>query len=71
MKICFTSNSSPWSKFSGGGQVFIHNIAINLRKLGHHVTVIYAGPEKKIGTERNKLNYNVEWGALYRVSLDS
>ena len=46
MKICFTTNSSPWSKFHGGGQIFIHNLAQELCELGHDVFVIYTGPKK-------------------------
>ncbi len=61
LKVCFTSNSSPWSKFSGGGQIFIHNIAKNLCNLGHHVTVIYTGKDNRTGSERIKQNYNINW----------
>jgi len=64
LKICFTSNSSPWTRFHGGGQVFVHNLAQNLGKLGHNVTVLYTGPAYNPPTISASCNYKVEW-ALY------
>lgn len=62
LKICFTSNSSPWTKFHGGGQIFVHNIAEALSKLGHEITVLYAGPDKQIPSKDNeKFDYRIAW----------
>ena len=61
LRICFTSNSSPWSKFHGGGQIFIHNVAKNLNKMGHFVVVLYTGPNSKSASEDFTSNYKKEW----------
>ena len=61
LRICFTSNSSPWSKFHGGGQIFIHNIAKNLNKMGHRVVVLYTGPNSESASEDLNSNYKKEW----------
>jgi glycosyltransferase involved in cell wall biosynthesis len=57
LKICFTTNASPWSKFHGGGQIFIHNLAQKLSLLGHEIFVIYTGPKSTKIKRNRKLNY--------------
>ena len=64
LRICFTSNSSPWTKFHGGGQVFVHNIAEQLARMGHLVTVLYTGPRDRRLLAPRVCSYNREW-ALY------
>ena len=61
MKICFTTNSSPWTKFHGGGQIFVHNVAEKLSSKGHQVTVIYTGPGVKPSSGIPACGYRVEW----------
>jgi glycosyltransferase involved in cell wall biosynthesis len=60
LKICFTTNSSPWTKFHGGGQIFVHNLAQALSNFGHQVTVIYTGPGFP-STDTIKYDYRTEW----------
>ncbi len=44
LRICFTSNSSPWSRFSGGGQRVVHELAGGLARRGHdQITSYFAG----------------------------
>jgi glycosyltransferase involved in cell wall biosynthesis len=57
LKICFTTNSSPWSKFSGGAQIFIHNLAQSLTELGHKITVIYTGSRNRLSHGEKELKY--------------
>ena len=42
MKICLTVNSSPWSKFKGGGQLAVHQLACALIDQGQEVHVVYS-----------------------------
>jgi glycosyltransferase involved in cell wall biosynthesis len=42
MKICLTINSSPWSKFKGGGQLAVHHLACALSAKGHEVHALYS-----------------------------
>ena len=42
MKICLTVNSSPWSKFKGGGQLAVHQLACALSSQGQEVHVVYS-----------------------------
>jgi glycosyltransferase involved in cell wall biosynthesis len=42
MKICLTVNSSPWSRFKGGGQIAVHHLASALCGKGHDVVVLYS-----------------------------
>ncbi|MEC7640849.1 MAG: glycosyltransferase family 4 protein, partial [Nitrospinota bacterium] len=60
MKICFTVNSSPWSKFKGGGQITVHHLASAISGKGHEVHVLYS----KCRSERVKppeVNYRIHW----------
>jgi len=61
LKICFTTNSSPWTRFHGGGQIFVHNLAKNLSKRGHNVTVLYSGPLCRPPKKSLRCKYKVEW----------
>jgi glycosyltransferase involved in cell wall biosynthesis len=42
MKLCLTVNSSPWSRFKGGGQIAVHHLATALARRGHEVHVLYS-----------------------------
>ena len=41
MRIALTTNFSPWSPYSGGGQRSTHQLASALALRGHDVTVVY------------------------------
>ena len=63
MKICLTVNSSPWSKFKGGGQLAVHHLACALSAKGHKVHVIYS----KYLHEQFELDvpYHIHWVRHY------
>ena len=59
MKICLTIYSSPWSKFTGGGQLAVHHLACALQKIGHQVHVLYSkSPNEKI---IQPVPYTIHW----------
>ncbi len=63
MKVCFTVNSSPWSKFKGGGQIAVHNLACALKKKGCGVHVLYSkGPEE---FPQPDVPYKIHWTRHY------
>ena len=57
MHICLTCNSSPWSKYSGGGHAVGHNLAKQWSRMGHNVFMLYPAREK--GKFPDDLNYRV------------
>ena len=64
MRIILTCNFSPWSKYSGGGQRSVHNIATSLAHIGYDVFVIYSkSPFEKIRIT-DLVNYNIEWALI-------
>lgn len=66
MKICLSVNSSPWSRFKGGGQIAVHFLASALSDLGHEVHVIYSKqPEEKIDASAN---YHIHWVHHFNVA---
>jgi glycosyltransferase involved in cell wall biosynthesis len=59
MKICLTINSSPWSKFKGGGQLAVHHLACALSEKGHEVHALYSKyPDENFEME---VPYKVHW----------
>ena len=59
MKICLTINSSPWSKFKGGGQLAVHHLACALSEKGHEVHALYSKyPDEHFEVE---IPYKVHW----------
>ena len=66
MKICLTVNSSPWSRFKGGGQIAVHHLATALSQKGHDVHVIYSkNPEEIIDI---KTDYTVHWARHFNLA---
>ncbi|MFQ5443731.1 MAG: glycosyltransferase family 4 protein, partial [Nitrospinales bacterium] len=66
MKICLTVNSSPWSRFKGGGQIAVHHLATALVKKGHDVLVLYSKcPDEVINPS---VNYRVHWVRHFNVA---
>ncbi|MFA5669175.1 MAG: glycosyltransferase family 4 protein [Balneolaceae bacterium] len=60
-RIVLTSNFSPWSAYSGGGQRSTHHIAEQLSKLGYQVNVIFTSTIfEKINVPEN-LPYTIHW----------
>lgn len=63
MKICLTVNSSPWSKFKGGGQIAVHQLACALKDKGADVHVLYSK-----GVDENPtpdVPYKIHWTRHY------
>ncbi len=59
MKICLTINSSPWSRFKGGGQLAVHHLACALFSKGHQVHVLYSKyPHEYFNIE---VPYKIHW----------
>ncbi len=66
MKICLSVNSSPWSRFKGGGQIAVHFLASALTDLGHEVHVIYSKqPGEKVEASAN---YHIHWVRHFNVA---
>ncbi|MGB0647303.1 MAG: glycosyltransferase family 4 protein [Bradymonadia bacterium] len=65
MRIALTTNFSPWSPYSGGGQRSTHQLASALAMRGHEVTVVYTrAPFDRI-VEPDNLPYQVRWAAFF------
>jgi glycosyltransferase involved in cell wall biosynthesis len=66
LKICLSVNSSPWSRFKGGGQIAVHFLASTLSDLGHEVHVIYSKqPGEKVHASAN---YHIHWVRHFNVA---
>lgn len=66
MKICLTVNSSPWSRFKGGGQIAVHYLATALVKKGHEVLVLYSKcPDEVINPSTD---YRIHWVRHFNVA---
>lgn len=64
MHIILTTNFSPWSPYSGGGQRSTHNLATALTERGHRVDVIYTkAPLEKIIPSPG-VSYQVHWACF-------
>ena len=66
MKICLTVNSSPWSKFKGGGQLAVHQLACALCEQGHEVHTVYS----KFKEEHFDIDvpYKIHWARHYDIA---
>lgn len=59
MKICLTANSSPWSRFKGGGQIAVHHLACALSRKGHEVHAVYSkSPNESLSPQ---VSYKIHW----------
>ncbi len=66
MNICLSVNSSPWSRFKGGGQIAVHHLATALSRRGHQVWVLYSkSPDESIDPETE---YNIRWVRHFEVA---
>lgn len=67
MKICLTVNSSPWSRFKGGGQIAVHYLATALSHKGHDVLVLYSkAPDEVI--KKPKVAYRIQWVRHFNIA---
>ncbi len=65
MRIVLTTNFSPWSAYSGGGQRSTHQLACALSARGHQVTVIYTkAPLDRISPPES-LPYQILWAPFF------
>jgi glycosyltransferase involved in cell wall biosynthesis len=65
MRIALTTNFSPWSAYSGGGQRSTHQLACALSERGHTVTVIYTkAPLDKVSPPQD-LPYQILWAPFF------
>lgn len=64
MRIILTSNFSPWSAYSGGGQRSTHQLACALAQRGHTVTVVFTKPPWEAVRAPADLPYALRWAAL-------
>lgn len=65
MRIVLTSNFSPWSSYSGGGQRSTHQLASALVGLGHDVTVVYTAPLGRAPQPTEETLYDIRWAAFF------
>jgi glycosyltransferase involved in cell wall biosynthesis len=65
MQIILTSNYSPWSAYSGGGQQSTHELATALVRRGHDVTVVFTKTPWERVRPPSSLLYSLRWAALY------
>lgn len=64
MHLILTTNFSPWSAYSGGGQRSTHNLATALAGRGHEVEVIFTRPPWEEVEVPGDLPYAVHWAIL-------
>lgn len=66
LKICLTIFSSPWSRFKGGGQIAVHQLACALHRQGCEVHVLYSKePGEKIEPE---VPYKIHWTRRFNIA---
>lgn len=66
MKICLTVNSSPWSKFKGGGQLAVHQLACALSAQSQEVHVVYS--KSKEENFDIKVPYVIHWARHHNIA---
>lgn len=67
MRICLTVNSSPWSRFKGGGQIAVHHLAVALCKKGHDVHVLYSRSPGEV-MEKPDVPYHIHWVRHFNIA---
>ena len=64
MRIVLTSNFSPWSAYSGGGQRSTHELATALAQQGHDVNVVFTRPPwERFATPPTE--YALHWAVFF------
>lgn len=65
--LILTTNYSPWSRYSGGGQKSVHMIASEMARQGLRVAVVYSKvPWEKVAVPEG-LAYDVHWAAFLAI----
>src|SRR5437879_13705296 len=64
VRIVFTCNYSPWSRYSGGGQRSTHDLASALARRGHDVTVVFTKTPWELVHPPRSLPYRLRWATL-------
>lgn len=64
-RLIYTTQYSPWSPYSGGGQRSTHNLAMEMSRRGHEVHVIYSRTPFDRYTVPDDLPYQIHWATLY------
>ena len=65
MRVILTCNFSPWSTYTGGGQVSTHHLASALSRRGHDVHVIFTKAPWEHVVPPEPTPYHLHWSALY------
>lgn len=65
LRVALTTNFSPWSPYSGGGQRSTHKIACALSARGHDVTVIYTRAPGERFPVPDDLPYAIRWANFF------
>ena len=66
LKICLTIFSSPWSRFKGGGQIAVHQLACALHRQGCEVHVLYSREaDEKVEPD---VSYKIHWTRHFNVA---
>lgn len=68
MRIVLTTNFSPWSSYSGGGQRSTHQLATALSNLGHEVIVVYTKTPREAVSVPDELSYEIRWATFVGLS---
>tara|TARA_R110000868_G_scaffold37111_3_gene131310 strand:+ start:6307 stop:7455 length:1149 start_codon:yes stop_codon:yes gene_type:complete len=63
-RIILTSNYSPWSSYSGGGQRSTHHIATELSNLGFDVHVVFTKTWFEKVSVPKSISYKVHWSSF-------
>ncbi|MFT7313636.1 MAG: glycosyltransferase involved in cell wall biosynthesis [Paraglaciecola sp.] len=71
LRIILTCNYSPWSSYSGGGQLSTHQLATELACLGHDVHVVYTRGLLDHITVPLDTTYNVHWAGFFALKSKS
>src|SRR5690606_29436989 len=64
LRVIYTTNYSPWSRYFGGGQLSTHHLACGMARLGHDVHVIYSKAPLETPPVPSGLPYKLHWASL-------
>lgn len=67
-RIILTTNYSPWSEYSGGGQRSTHYIASHLAKMNYDVHVVFTRTWLEKITIPNSVPYKIHWASFPGIS---
>lgn len=67
MRIIMTIDYSPWSRYTGGAQREVHEIANALANRGHDVAVVYTKPAWEKINPSDGVKYRIRWARYFGV----